>query len=65
MRFTIDENNAVWGYEERQPIAILFQPNWPDGTPFADLADATVFAEAWLSHMDNPELNQFPVSRPA
>ena len=65
MRFTIDENNAVWGYEPTQPVAILFQPNWPDGTPFTNEADARVFAEAWLAHMANPELNKFLTSRPA
>ena len=65
MKFTIDENNAVWGFAPTQKEACLFQPNWPDGTPFMDLADATVFAEAWIAHMANPELNKFLTSRPA
>ena len=64
MRYTIDENNAVWGFVPTQEEACLFQPNWPDGEAFANEADATVFAEAWLAHMSNPDNNKFLLSRP-
>lgn len=64
MRYEIDENNAVWGYAENQPVAILFQPHWPNGDAFTDEADSRIFAEAWLAHMSDPENNSFPVARP-
>ena len=64
MRYEIDENNAVWGYEETQPIAILFQPNWPSGEAFKDRAEATAWAELWLAHMTDSENNAFPARKP-
>ncbi|CAB4149394.1 hypothetical protein UFOVP541_25 [uncultured Caudovirales phage] len=62
--YTIDDNNAVWGFVSGQEAACLFQPNWPDGETFTDEADATVFAEAWIAHMNDPENNAFVASRP-
>jgi hypothetical protein len=64
MRYEIDENNAVWGYVDGQEVACLFQPNWPSGELFSDKSDAELFAEAWLAHHADPELNEFLVSRP-
>lgn len=58
--FTIDENNAVWGYAPNQEEACLFQPYRPDGTAWIDAADATAWAEAWVAHMTDHENNPFP-----
>ena len=64
IRYTIDENNAVWGFVPTQEEACLFQPDWPDSTPFSDEADARIFADAWVAHMNDPENNEFLYSRP-
>lgn len=58
--FTIDENNAIWGYAPEQEVACLFQPTKPDGTDWADTAEATAWGEAWVAHMTDPENNDFP-----
>ena len=42
--YFIDENNAVTIKQDNSG-ASLFQPHHPDGTPFADVAEA----EAWVT----------------
>lgn len=58
--FTIDENNAVWGYAPNQEVACLFQPHKLNGDAWADTAEATAWAEAWVAHMTDPANNAFP-----
>lgn len=53
--YTIDENNAVWGYAPNQTQACLFQPDQPDGTPWADKAEAEAWAVDWADSMNNPQ----------
>jgi len=57
--FTIDENNAVWGYAPEQEAPCLFQPHRPNGDAWVDVADATAWGEAWVAHMTDPT-NPFP-----
>lgn len=58
--YTIDENNAIWGYAPNQEPACLFQPTHPDGHEWADTAEATAWAEAWVAHMNDPANNPEP-----
>ncbi len=62
--YTIDENNAIWGYAPEQEVACLFQPDWPDSTPWADRAEAESWATQWANHMNDPENNAFPANKP-
>jgi hypothetical protein len=62
MRYEI-KDNAVYGYAEGQTEPFLYQPNHPDGSAWADDADAEAWAAAWLAHMTNPEANAFPATR--
>lgn len=58
--FTIDENNAISGFAETQTEPCLFQPHKPDGTEWANKAEAEAWATAWIAHMTDPENNAFP-----
>jgi hypothetical protein len=47
MNYSIDDANgfAVSIFDSVQVEPIIFQPNLPDGTPFADHAEADVWAK--------------------
>ncbi len=44
MRHEINELNEIRVYADGEDVPFLFQPDYPDTTPFADRADA----EEWL-----------------
>lgn len=51
--YTITENNEVvikFGDAENG----LVQPHWPDGTPWADTAEATAWAVAKVAEYEDP-----------
>lgn len=48
--FTIDEDNAVHVFDA-EGVKIVFQPDWPDYTPFADAGQATSWAEQLILSM--------------
>jgi len=58
-RFEIDTDNAIriWDNvtigDEGAPF--MFQPDWPDVTPWADAAQATDWAEVFIESLENPE----------
>jgi len=53
MRYEIDEKNAIRIWQGGVDIPFLFQPNYPDGTPWADKADAENWAKAKIAeHTD-------------
>lgn len=47
--YEIDENNAIrlFLHDEAQPF--LFQPTWPDNTPWANDIEATAWAEQYIA----------------
>lgn len=53
MRYEIDENNAVRIFNEGEDIPFIFQPDWPDYTPWADKAEAEVWAVAKITELTN------------
>lgn len=40
--------------EENERIAVI-QPAWPDGTPWANEAEALAWGNAWIAHQTDPE----------
>jgi len=56
--FEIDANNAVRIWDKvtvnEQGAPFLFQPDWPDVTPWADLAEATDWAEVFIASLVDP-----------
>lgn len=66
-RYEIDENNAIHMWINTQEEPFIFQPDYPDGTPWADRADAVAWAEAKiaeLSDIENPMAPDFPNQEP-
>jgi hypothetical protein len=53
--FEIDENNAVKIFKEGQEAPMIFQPDWPNGTPWANAAEATTWAEVFIANLEDPE----------
>lgn len=50
-RYETDKDNAVWIYAEGNDVPVVFQPDWPDTTPWANKAEAKAWAEAWITAM--------------
>lgn len=57
--YEIDSNNhlRVWDNDLSNPenAPFLFQPDWPDGTPWASRQEAQDWANAYLEALSNPE----------
>lgn len=63
-RYEVDENNAVWGYVDTQEQAVIFQPHYPDGSPWADKEDAEAWGQAWVNYFTDQENNPHPKLSP-
>jgi len=61
-RFEIDTENAIRIWDSENPnegdAPFLFQPDWPDVTPWADAAQATDWAEVFIAALVDP-LSEF------
>lgn len=67
MRYEIDENNAIRIYQDGADVPFIYQPDYPDTTPFADRADAIAWAEskiAELTDIEAPAAKNFPTEEP-
>jgi hypothetical protein len=53
-RYEIDENNAVLIYAEGNDVPVVFQPDYPDTTPWANKTDASNWAKAWITAITDP-----------
>lgn len=53
MIYLVSENLEVSIYNESQEEPIIFQPYYPDGTPFNSEADASAWAEQWIYDAEN------------
>lgn len=58
-RYEIDADNAIRVWDEENPNELdapfLFQPDWPNGTPWADKAEAQAWVELYIESLLNPE----------
>lgn len=43
------ETNAVKVFYDESTVPSLYQPHYPDGTPWADVDDATAWAELYVA----------------
>jgi len=54
-RFEIDNDNAIRIWDNETPnendAPFMFQPDWPDVTPWADAAQATDWAEVLIASL--------------
>jgi len=55
MRYELDENNGINIFEEGNEIPVIYQPHWPDNTPWADAAEARSWAEIKIAEITDPE----------
>ena len=57
-RYEIDEQNAVRVWDDENPTEngapFFYQPDRPDGLPWADRAEAEAWAEAFIEELVNP-----------
>jgi hypothetical protein len=60
MRYEIDENNAVHMWNDTQDEPFLFQPDWPNGTPWANAEEAENWAKAKIAELEDPEAYEAP-----
>jgi len=67
IRYEVTEQNEVlaWDDELVQTEPFLYQPYYPDGSPFADKADAQAWADAWYAAFIDPENNPEAPARPS
>lgn len=55
MRYEIDESTyAISMFESDNEIPFLFQPFWPDQTPWASKKEAEDWAKAKIEELSNP-----------
>jgi len=58
-RFEIDTDNAIRVWDNETPnendAPFMFQPDWPDVTPWADAAQATDWAEVFIASLENSD----------
>ena len=56
--YEIDENNAVRMWDAEIPnennAPFLFQPNWPNGTPWANATEAAAWADVFANSLEDP-----------
>ena len=50
MRSEVNDKLEVRIYAEGQDAPIIFQPDYPDGTPFEDRAHAQAWADQWIKN---------------
>jgi len=57
--FEIDTDNAIRIWDSETPnengAPFMFQPDFPDTTPWADAAEATDWAEVFIASLVDPE----------
>jgi hypothetical protein len=57
--FEIDTDNAIRIWDSETPnegdAPFMFQPDWPDVTPWADAAQATDWAEVFIASLVDAE----------
>ena len=55
--YEVDEDNCVKGFDTENPnegnAPWLLQPDWPNGAPWASREEAELWAQRWVSFMDN------------
>ena len=56
LRYEInEETNAVSIFYSDSDVASLFQPDWPDETPWADAAEAEAWAQLYIASVEDED----------
>ena len=66
--YKIDDENAVKVWDSENPneenAPFFFQPDQPDGIPWANKAEAEAWAIAFIAELDTPEELDTPSEQP-
>lgn len=62
MRYEIDQNNAIHMWHDGEDVPFLFQPDYPDGTPWANREDAENWAKAKVLELEDENAFEAPTS---
>jgi len=58
-RYEVNNKNEVKVWDNENPnendAPFFFQPDWPDGTPWANKSEAEDWAQVFIESLDNPE----------
>lgn len=61
LTYTVDNNTfAVSIYTSDNPIPIIYQPNWPNGTLWDDANDASLWAQLCILSITDPKAPYAP-----
>ena len=53
--YTVDPNSFVVNiYTDNQTEPVIFQPDWPNGTPWASSAEAETWAQLCIASIESP-----------
>lgn len=64
LRYEIEEGtNAVRVFYPDREEPSLFQPDWPDQTPWADAAEAAAWAELYVASVEDEDAPYAPNTR--
>lgn len=65
MRYTIDDENAARAFMDDSDVPFLYQPHWPDGTPWASKEEAEGWILAKIEELTNPDHTVVPGNNPS
>jgi len=54
LTYEVSSANGVYIYKDEQEIPMIFQPNWPNGSPFSSVKEAESWAEYYIESTQNP-----------
>ena len=58
--YTISETNIVNIFSDTQSEPVIIQPNWPNGTAWANSAEAESWAQLCIAAMEDPSAPDAP-----
>jgi hypothetical protein len=53
MKYEIDKDNAVQIFQDDSDVPFVFQPDWPNGTPWANKAEAEGWAKQTILALED------------
>jgi hypothetical protein len=63
LRYEIEEGtNAIRVFYPDSDVPSLFQPDWPDMTPWADAAEAEAWAQLYIASVEDENAPYAPTS---
>lgn len=58
--YTVDENKLIKIFSNTQQEPVIVQPNWPNGTQWTSIEEASNWAELCIASMENQQAPYAP-----